>query len=319
MVARPKSWRVAGKPPEDRHQQNIKSFRECKGKQYMQTNESVKIGPPMGAEKQKEQQVVRELPYVNVPPLPFVKRVPSVARLDEQEEELVVQEPGFKNRAPLQSDEKAKDLVQNALRNPISITTEDLLNVSEPMRQELRKLLTKKRLENKTVAFASEVEMDEDVDSARGQVSEVEEVNMIYIDKLPSATCEVTAEDMDGVPKGSLVISDPVVQYLSTLQPGEKPKSIIVARESQSLRAVYPLINNVGEAESLLDGGSQIVSMSKAVAVELEVTWDPDVTVQIQSANRTPRADIGFGKEYGIFVWAYHCIFASACSGETSI
>ena len=43
-------------------------------------------------------------------------------------------EPGFKNRAPLQLDEKAKDLIQEALKNPICITTEDLLNVSEPMR-----------------------------------------------------------------------------------------------------------------------------------------------------------------------------------------
>ena len=125
----------------------------------------------------------------------------------------------------------------------------------------------------------------------------MEEVNTINIDKLPSATYGVTAEDMmDGVPKGSLVISDPVVQYLNTLQPGEKPKSIIVARESQSLQAVYPLINNVGEVESLLDGRSQIVLMSKAVAVELEVPWDPDITVQMQSANRTLEQTLGLAK-----------------------
>jgi hypothetical protein len=66
----------------------------------MQKNEPVKVGPPIGAEKQREWQVVGELPYVDVPPLPVVKRVPSVAKLDEREEELVVQEPGFKNRAP---------------------------------------------------------------------------------------------------------------------------------------------------------------------------------------------------------------------------
>ena len=145
-----------------------------------------------------------------------------------------MQKPDFENRAPLQSDEKAKDLIQNALKNPISITTEDLLNVSEPMRQELRKLLTKKRLENKSVTFASKVEMHEEVDSAQSQELGVVEVNLIHIDKLPSATYEIMTEDTDGVPKGGLVISDPVVQYLSTLQPGEKSKSIIVARESQS-------------------------------------------------------------------------------------
>lgn len=299
MAARQKSRRVAGKPPEDRDTSKIlRALEGVKEKRQMQKDGPVKVGPPVGVEKQKEQQVVRELPYVDVPPLPFVKRVPSVANIDERdlEEELVVREPGFKNRAPLQSDEKAKDLIRNALKNPISVTTEDLLNVSEPMRQELRKLLTKKRLENKSVAFASEVEMHDDVDSERNQESEIEEVNTINIDKLPSATYEVTMEDIDGVPKGSLVISDPVVQYLSTLQPGEKPKSIIVARESQSLRAVYPLINNVGEVESLLDGGSQIVSMSRGVAVELEVTWDPDITVQMQSANRTLEQTLGLAK-----------------------
>ena len=51
----------------------------------------------------------------------------------------------------------------------------------------------------------------------------------------------MTTEDMDGMPKGSLVISDPVVQYLNTLQPEENLKLIVVARESQSLQAVYPL------------------------------------------------------------------------------
>ena len=69
MVARPKSRRVAGKPPKDTDTSKIlKALESVKGKQHMQTNESVKIGPPVGAEKQKEQQVVRELPYVDVPP-----------------------------------------------------------------------------------------------------------------------------------------------------------------------------------------------------------------------------------------------------------
>ena len=67
----------------------------------MQKDESVKVGPSVGAERQKEWQAVRELPYVDVPHLPVVKKVPSVARVDRQDEELVMQEPGFKNRAPL--------------------------------------------------------------------------------------------------------------------------------------------------------------------------------------------------------------------------
>ena len=299
MAARQKSRRVAGKPPEDQDTSKIrKALESVNRNRQVRDDAPIKIGPPVGVQKQKEKHIVGDLPYMDVQPLPVVSRVPTRIKADQpREEEPVPKEPGFKNRAPLQVDEKAKKLVQDILRNPVSVTTEGLLNVSEPMRQELRKLLTKKRLENKSVTLASDVEVIE----SEGLLDEPEsleqnDVNTINIDKLPSASYVITVEDMDGVPKGSVVISDPVVQYLSTLQPGEKPKSIIVARESQGLRAVYPLINNVGEVESLLDGGSQIVSMSKAVAVELEITWDPDITVQMQSANRTLEQTLGLAK-----------------------
>jgi hypothetical protein len=245
-------------------------------------------------------EVVDELPYADVQPLPIVTRGQSKAKSgvpnkDDVEKLLAIPklviEPGFKNRAPLQLDERAKALVQEALKNQISITTEDLLNVSEPIRQEFRKLLTKKRLENKSVTFAAEVDsVDEE------NTSEQEHVEMISVDKLPEATYEVLAEDTDGMSKGSVVVSDPVMQYLNTLAPGEVPKSVVVAAESHALRTVYPLINKVGEVESLLDPGSQIVSMEKSVAVLLEVNWDPDITVQMQSANNTLERTLGLAK-----------------------
>jgi hypothetical protein len=53
---------------------------------------------------------------------------------------------GFQNKAPLQADEQARDLLRNTLQHPISLTVEDLLNVSEPMRIELKKLSTKQGL-----------------------------------------------------------------------------------------------------------------------------------------------------------------------------
>lgn len=245
-------------------------------------------------------EVVEELPYADVQPLPIVTRGQSkaksnVSNIDDVEKLLaipkLVVEPGFKNRAPIQSDEKAKDLVQEALKNQIWITTEDLLKVSEPVRQEFKKLFIKKRLEQKSVAFAAEVDSVDDEDT-----SEQEHVETISVDRLPEATYEVLAEDTNGMSKGSVVVSDPVMQYLNTLAPGEVPKSVIVAAESHALRTVYPLINKVGEVESLLDPGSQIVSMAKSVAVKLEVNWDPDITVQMQSANNTLERTLGLAK-----------------------
>ena len=237
-----------------------------------------------------------ELPFVEVQPLPVVGKGQSKtnnksADSDNLEKLLGVPklsvEPGFKNRAPLQLDERAKELVQDALKNTICITTEDLLNVSEPMRQELKKLLMKKRMEKKSVSFAAEVDLKDETSEA---------IETISAERLPGATYEILAEDTNGMSKGSVVVNDPVMQYLNALAPGEKPKSVVVAAESHALRTVYPLINRVGEVESLLDAGSQIVSMSKEVATALQVTWDPDIIVHMESANKALERTLGLAK-----------------------
>ena len=241
---------------------------------------------------------VDELPFADVQPLPVVARgqphkindVPEGAIVEKLLEipKLTV-EPGFKNRAPLQKDERAKDLIQEALKNPICISTEDLLHVSEPVRQELKKLLIKRRLEKKSVLTAAEAEPGEGTPVQEKEVT-------IRVERLPEATFEVLAEDRDGMQRGSIVVSDPVVQYLNTLSPGEEPKTVIVGGESHSLRTLYPLINGAGEVESLLDAGSQIVSMSKTIAMTLEVPWDPDITVRMESANKTYENTLGLAK-----------------------
>ena len=299
MAATRAKRRAAGELPEDQNKNPSKLQKELakiNQKNKQKKLESVRQGsaleqsaPMLNATKD-----VVELPYVDVQPLPFVERGHAKASdveavKDSVEIPKLPAEPGFKNRAPLQLDERAKDLIQEALKNTICITTEDLLNVSEPMRQELKKLLMKKRLENKSVTMSAEVDSG-DVES----VTEARET--ISVERLPEATYEVLAEDTNGMAKGSVVVSDPVMQYLNALAPGEKPKSVVVAAESHALRTVYPLINGVGEVESLLDPGSQIVSMSKAVATTLQIPWDPDITVHMESANKSLEKTLGLAK-----------------------
>ena len=83
---------------------------------------------------------------------------------------------------------------------------------------------------------------------------------------------------------------------LATLWPGEKPKLVVVAKESQGLRVVYPLINRVSEVESLLDSGSQINLMARNVAKNLEVNWDLDITIEMESANHSVEKTLGLAK-----------------------
>jgi hypothetical protein len=224
---------------------------------------------------------IEEIPYAKVKPLPVVTR--SERPVTEEREPRF----SYRNKAPLQDNEKAITLIKEALKVPVNVTTEDLLNISETARQELKKLLTKKRVE-KQVAFQTREEQD-----SRG--------NIIHAEQLPSASYEVLEEERSGIPKGSVIIGDPVEQYLGKLQPGETPKKVMVAPESLGLRAVYPLVNGIGKVESLLDGGSQIVSMARDTAIELKIAWNPGITVYMESANKAMEQTLGLAKNVPLF------------------
>ena len=103
-------------------------------------------------------------------------------------------------------------------------------------------------------------------------------------------------KDEGNIPKGSIVFNDPVAQYLQELDPSEKPKQIYIAKESHALQTVFPIINKMGQIESLLDGGSQIIAMDVEVAKKLAISWDPDIKIQMQSANRTIEQTLGLAR-----------------------
>ena len=151
--------------------------------------------------------------------------------------------------------------------------------------------MTKQHVEKKSVTFTGETSKvdrpwrDLSGTSTRKSISE-----------LPEATCEILDDDQEGMKNGNVVIGDPVSRYLATLGPGKKPKLVVVAKESQGLRAVYFLINRVSEVESLLDSGSQIISMARNVAKNLEVNWDPDITIEMESANQSVEKTLGLAK-----------------------
>ena len=275
MAARRK--RATGKPPEEKKTStgSEKVAEERRDTESVVEEENT---------REKDRNVRLEVPDLEFPfkeievPNPEVK---SVAKGGT----------GFQNRAPLQADERARELLRSTLQHPISLTAEDLLNVSEPMRNELKRLLTKKRLEKKSVHFSGD---SNKIDEPWRDVSSPS-VRRNF-SNLPEATCEVLTEDKDGMRKGDIIIGDPVLQYLAALKPGEKAKPVVVAKESQGLRAIYPMINKVGVTECLLDSGSQIISMAKGVADQLEIKWNSEITIEMESANRSLETTLGLAK-----------------------
>jgi len=62
------------------------------------------------------------------------------------------------------------------------------------------------------------------------------------------------------------------------------------------LRVVPAVINGVEEEEVLLDSGSQIVSMTKKVATANKVSWNPSLSIQMQSVNRSLSRTCGLAR-----------------------
>lgn len=119
----------------------------------------------------------------------------------------------------------------------------------------------------------------------------------ISLDSLPRVdSFFISSEADEGLEPGWIVCTDVVLQYYATLTPGQAPKQIYAAMESFALRVIFPLIMGRESVECVLDTGSQIVSMALAVAERLGLSWDPDVQIYMQSANRQLKKSVGLAR-----------------------
>jgi hypothetical protein len=245
----------------------------------------------------------KQLPYMNIPGLNDPREKAEI-KLDSFEPILDTEKrpAAYKHQAPIVDLRHERDALASLYNAPVTLTAETLISISPSIRQDLVNALSKKRVpvqmaQNKKVTMVEELDIQGvPINPVKPAVSK-SEVDMISLSDLNiKTTFTVTTEDIGDMPKGSIVFNDPVAQYLQELGPSEKPKQIYVAKESHALRTVFPLINKMGRIESLLDGGSQIVAMDVEVAKSLAVSWDPDIRIQMQSANKTVEETLGLAK-----------------------
>jgi hypothetical protein len=199
----------------------------------------------------------------------------------------------FQNKAPV-DDLDSESTVSKMLDAPIMMTLRDLLKANKGYRDEFKKMLTKKRVPMSERAINLIEEMTEPEFAYWKSYAELNELNDIVAAKeLPPVRVLMAVASESKLPEGTLVVSDPVLQYLESISTGENAKPVYVAQESQSLSTVHAVVNGSSEEECILDGGSQIVSMSKAVAVRLGLSWDPEVCIYMQSANNQIEKSLG--------------------------
>ena len=204
--------------------------------------------------------------------------------------------PAYKTRAPVE-DLELDDLLDRILKADVTVKLGTLLKSVKGTRETLRKLLTSKRVPIEPKMVATIESMNDNALKYWETYAQTNDlVDLLDVKDLSAASYTILREATQDLPKGSIVVSDPVVQYLNTLPVNDSPKPVFIAQESCALRTVFPLINDKTHEESVLDQGSQIVSISKAIANGLGLTWDPEILIHMQGANGQFEQSLGLAK-----------------------
>lgn len=233
------------------------------------------------------------IPYVDVPRMdPALK-----ARIAPRTEPIPIlekREPAYTHKAPVEMDVDVPAIFNRMKETPITLTQREFLGVISPRwRKQYADELATKRIPT-IPGSEQKVSMIEELEGCKNIDGEPYEI--YHLGKIETPVFRRSSEQDKGVPEGSFIIEDPVEQYLNTLDPSQRAKKVLVARESHPLKVIYPVINGTGQEEALLDPGSQIISMAKDVAMKLGVSWDPNLIVNMQSANKQVESTEGLAR-----------------------
>lgn len=246
--------------------------------------------------KSKDSDLDFEIGEIPANPFLNVKDVSELPVLgtsrDEKESERIHQvedkEPAYNFVAPVEKSGNVRTIVEKILDSEVTLKTSELLAAAKPIREELKNRVSQQKVpvRNTPALVKSQFEGISLDHSA------------IDVQNLPTVTWEKVekAKSNNGETVSAYVVGDVVLQYLEALSPEEKPKQVVVASDSQSLRSIYPLLNGRNHVECLLDSGSQIVSISQNQAEKSSLVWDPDIVIYMQSANKSLDKSLGLAR-----------------------
>ena len=263
----------------------------------------------------KEESMSRELPYKNVRPLDTGVRTQPVPRGS------ILKNAGFGDkqyrvRAPIERDGATEDMIGQIHNTEVTVRLGDLFSLSRELRDGEWLKLTRVRQpvqpQTSSPATVATALTSKDLDGVRVLEEDVEpclQYDALDIDELPQVEgVYIMKTATADVPAGALIAKDPVLEYLEGLGEDVTPKQIFVARDSASLKVTYPTVNYQGRLESILDSGSQIVSMALDEAKEMGLIWDPKIQIFMQSANKTIERSVGLARNVP-FQWGQLTVY----------
>ena len=196
--------------------------------------------------------------------------------------------PAYKTTAPIYDEKVAAEVYNRAMATQVTLTQRELLSLSAEVRSQVREATSARRSPAKDASNVRTFYQDTDLPYAiddlepptRPTVSSF--VNVLHQPETP--------------PPGAIIIPDTYETYLKSLQPGQVPQPLIVAKESSALRSIVPLVDHQQEVECVIDPGSQVIAMSEGICNELALIYDPEIVLNMQSANGEIDRSLGLAR-----------------------
>ena len=194
--------------------------------------------------------------------------------------------PAFRKDAPIHDGRIAGDVFKRALKSRIELSQEELLSLSPEVRELVRQATSAKRVPTEqprdnpvSTMFLGEVLPFSSASEEEGKATDV------FVAK--QATKEA--------PPGSTIIEEKIASFIEgNYEVGRE--ELVVAQESLLLRTVRPLVDNKKKVEAIIDPGCQIIAMSQAICHDLGLTYDPKITLNMQSANGEIDRSLGLAR-----------------------
>ncbi|KAG5334836.1 hypothetical protein C0989_002890 [Termitomyces sp. Mn162] len=183
----------------------------------------------------------------------------------------------YQTMPPIYDIEQFKVVFEWVLSTKVTVLVGKLCSVSQDIRNQFRTAVMPKQLVG---ASTNMVQDPSDIFKDILLTFAIEEPQF----SLGSNTNTANRLTLD---KALLASVDPIEAYIDSTPHGKEPVVLTVAKDSQSLCSIMMLIDNKEEVECIHNSSSQIISMCAEIASNLVLFYDPNIVLNMQSANGT--------------------------------
>ena len=224
-------------------------------------------------------------PYAKAPDatyaLPHERNMGAPAKIPSMKKDT----PAYKTTALIYDEKVAVEVYNRAMATQVTLTQRKLLSLSAEVHSQVREATLARQLPAKDASNVRTFYQDTDLPYA---------IDNLEPPTRPTVSFFINVlHQPETPPPGVIIIPNTYEMYLRSLQPGQVPQPLIVAKESSVLRSIVPLINHQQEVEYIIDPGSQVIAMSEGICNELALIYDPEIVLNMQSANGEINKSLG--------------------------